>query len=33
MGQARDTVHAGLEPVSASSGLCFAFLAHTRLSL
>jgi len=31
--QARDAAEAGLKRVSASSQLCFAFLAHTGLSL
>jgi putative transposase len=31
--QARDAAEAGLKRVSASSRLCFAFLAHTGLSL
>jgi len=33
IGQARDAAEAGLKRVSASPGLCFAFLAHTGLSL
>jgi hypothetical protein len=32
-GQARDAAEAGLKRVSASPGRCFAFLAHTGLSL
>ena len=31
--QARDAAEAGLKRVSSSSQLCFAFLAHTGLSL
>jgi hypothetical protein len=31
--EARDAAEAGLKRVSASSPLCFAFLAHTGLSL
>ena len=33
IGQARDAAEAGLKRVSASPMLCFAFLAHTPLSL
>jgi hypothetical protein len=33
IGEARDAAEAGLKRVSASSQLCFAFLAHTGLSL
>jgi hypothetical protein len=33
IGQARGAAEAGLKRVSASPGLCFAFLAHTGLSL
>ena len=33
IGQARDAAAAGLKRVSASSRLCFAFLAHMGLSL
>lgn len=33
LGQARDAAQAGLKRVSASPSLCFAFLAHTGLSL
>ena len=33
IGQARDAAEAGLKRVSASPELCFAFLAHTGLSL
>jgi len=33
IGQARDAAEAGLKRVSASPGLCSAFLAHTGLSL
>jgi DDE superfamily endonuclease len=33
IGAARDAAEAGLKRVSASPGLCFAFLAHTGLSL
>ncbi len=31
--EARDAAETGLKRVSSSSGLCFAFLAHTGLSL
>ena len=31
--EARDAAEAGLDRVGASSDLCFAFLAHTGLSL
>lgn len=33
LSQARDAAEAGLKRVNASPGLCFAFLAHTGLSL
>jgi hypothetical protein len=33
IGQARDAAQAGLKRISASPTLCFAFLAHTPLSL
>jgi len=33
IGEARDAAESGLKRVAASSGLCFAFLAHTGLSL
>ena len=33
IGQARDAAAAGPKRISASSRLCFAFLAHTGLSL
>lgn len=33
IGQARDAAEAGLKRVSSNSGLCFAFLAHTGLTL
>ncbi len=33
LGQARTAAETGLKRVSSSSQLCFAFLAHTGLSL